>query len=338
MPAATNGSTIAFVHADGLEAVTPALAGGVVAIGNFDGVHRGHQTVLNAAVKTARGGDKPALAMTFEPHPRIVFRPDVPLFRLTPAAAKARVIEAIGLDGVVVVPFDRDLASVSAENFIDDILVGRLAVSHVVIGYNFHFGKGRAGSPSFLEQAGRDRGFGVTVVEAFADENGTGISSSRVREALQTGDVAGASASLGYRWFVEAEIVHGDKRGRELGYPTANMKLPADCALAHGIYAVRMRIDGVLHDGVASYGRRPTFGDGIPLLEVFVFDFSGDLYGKTVDVAFISYLRSERKFDSADALIAQMTRDSGEARAAIDSIQPLSALDQALTFDNNGAS
>lgn len=333
MPAATNGPMTAFVHADGLGAVTPALAGGVVAIGNFDGVHRGHQTVLNCAVETARSSAKPAVAMTFEPHPRIVFRPDVPLFRLTPAAAKARVMQAIGLDGVVVVPFDRDLASVSAEDFIDRILIGRLAVSHVVIGYNFHFGKGRAGSPSFLEQAGRQRGFGVTVIEAFTDEGGTGISSSRIRAALEAGDVAGASAALGYRWFVEAEIVHGDKRGRQLGYPTANMKLPADCVLAHGIYAVRIRIDGVLRDGVASYGRRPTFGDGIPVLEVFVFDFSGDLYGKTVDVAFIAYLRSERKFDTVDALVAQMNRDSDEARAAIASMRPLSELDQALTFD-----
>ncbi|MCW2308162.1 bifunctional riboflavin kinase/FAD synthetase [Rhodobium gokarnense] len=327
-----NASKGRFVHAAGLDAVPAAVKGGVVAIGNFDGVHRGHQAVLERAVTIARDKGVPALAMTFEPHPRRVFRPDLPLFRLTPPNAKARVIEAIGLDGVVVVPFDRDFAAVSAEDFIEDILLERLKASHVVVGYNFHFGKGRAGSPSFLEEAGTRFGFGVTVADAFGDEGGASISSSRVRAALEEGDVTGAASLLGYRWFIEEEIVHGDKRGRELGFPTANMKLPGDCGLAHGIYAVRMRVDGVLYDGAASYGRRPTFGDGIPLLEVFLFDFDGDLYGKTVDVTFVSYLRAEEKFDSIEALIAQMTRDTEEARMVLSGLAPLSALDAALAF------
>lgn len=321
-----------FRHADGLDAVTPELTGGVVAIGNFDGVHRGHQTVLDRAVAIATADDIPALAMTFEPHPRSVFRPDVPLFRLTPPDAKARVMEALGLNGILVLPFDRTFAAVSAEEFVTDILIDRLAAAHVVIGYNFHFGKGRAGSPSFLQDAGDRLGFGVTVVDAATDEGGAGISSSRIRDLLGAGEIAEAAALLGYRWFVEAEVVHGDKRGRELGYPTANLQLAPDCGLSQGIYAVRIRIDGVIRDGVASYGRRPTFGDGAPLLEVHVFDFSGDLYGKTVDVTLVSYLRPELKFESIDALIAQMDIDSAEARAALASIRPLSALDAALTF------
>ncbi|PLX36160.1 MAG: bifunctional riboflavin kinase/FMN adenylyltransferase [Hyphomicrobiales bacterium] len=322
----------AFARVDGLAAVPDSVRGGVVAIGNFDGVHRGHQSVLSVAVEQAGALGAPAVAMTFEPHPRVVFRPDVPLFRLTPAPAKARVVEAAGLNGIVIVPFDRDFAGQTAETFVSDILVGALGARHVVVGYNFHFGKGRAGSPSFLEDAGKRHGFGVTIVPAFGDEGGEGISSSRIRAALEQGDVTEAAALLGYRWFVEAEIVHGDKRGRTLGYPTANMKLPEDCGLAHGIYAVKIRIGGVMHDGVASYGRRPTFGDGIPLLEVFVFYFKGDIYGEIVDVAFVSYLRGEQKFDSAEALIEQMDRDSEEARAAIAAMQPLSPLDLALTF------
>lgn len=334
MSDAANGSSPDFVQIDGLDAITPGLTGGVVAIGNFDGVHRGHQAVLNTAVDIAGAEGAPAVAMTFEPHPRSVFRPDIPLFRLTPPGAKASVVEAIGLDGIVVMPFDRELAGVPAEDFVTDILIDQLAASHVVIGYNFHFGKGRAGSPSFLKSFGAGK-FGVTIVEAFTDEGGTGISSSRIREALSEGDVVSAAGFLGYHWFVEAEVVHGDKRGRELGFPTANLKLPADCGLAHGIYSVRIRIDGVLHDGVASYGRRPTFGDGIPLLEVFIFDFTGDIYGKIVDVALIARLREEMKFDSIDDLIAQMNRDAEESRAILAGLQPLSPLDFKLTFTDD---
>lgn len=332
MSATASARPPAFARVDGLQGVGEAVRGGVVAIGNFDGVHRGHQSVLGEAVRQADAHGVPAVAMTFEPHPRVVFRPDVPLFRLTPAPAKARIVEAIGLDGIVIVPFDRDFAGLTAETFVGDILVGALGARHVVVGYNFHFGKGRAGSPTFLEDAGRRHGFDVTIVPPFADEGGEGISSSRIRAALAAGDAGEAAALLGYRWFVEAEIVHGDKRGRELGYPTANMKLPPDCELAHGIYAVKIRIDGTMRDGVASFGRRPTFGDGVPLLEVFVFDFSGDLYGKTVDVAFAARLRGEEKFDSAEALIRQMDRDSEEARAALAALQPLSSLDLSLTF------
>lgn len=319
-----------FSVVEDLASLPAHLKGSVVAIGNFDGVHRGHRAVLQAAIDEAHGHRRPVTAMTFEPHPRSVFAPHVPLFRLTPAHAKAEVMEALGLDGLIVLPFTRDFASLEAEQFVEEILIGALGIRHAVTGYDFHFGKGRAGTPDFLRASGEKHGFGVTIVSAENDESGEVISSSRIRAALAEGDLALANGLLGYRWFAEAEVRHGEKRGRDLGYPTANLRLADDCTLKHGIYAVRVEVDGQRHDGVASFGRRPTFDNGAPLLEVFLFDFSGDLYGKTLRVRFVSYLRPEERFDSVDALIAQMDRDSAEARAALASMQPLSALDLAL--------
>ncbi|WP_430513215.1 bifunctional riboflavin kinase/FAD synthetase [Pannonibacter phragmitetus] len=319
-----------FSVVEDLASLPAHLKGSVVAIGNFDGVHRGHRAVLQAAIDEAHGHGRPVTAMTFEPHPRSVFAPHVPLFRLTPAHAKAEVMEALGLDGLIVLPFTRDFASLEAERFVEEILIGALGIRHAVTGYDFHFGKGRAGTPDFLRASGEKHGFGVTIVSAENDESGEVISSSRIRAALAEGDLALANGLLGYRWFAEAEVRHGEKRGRDLGYPTANLRLADDCTLKHGIYAVRVEVDGQRHDGVASFGRRPTFDNGAPLLEVFLFDFSGDLYSKTLRVRFVSYLRPEERFDSVDALIAQMDRDSAEARAALASMQPLSALDLAL--------
>ncbi|AXS42445.1 bifunctional riboflavin kinase/FAD synthetase [Breoghania sp. L-A4] len=320
----------AFQAIPSLEAFPEALRGAVVGIGNFDGVHRGHQAVLEVVRETAKTLSRPAIALTFEPHPRTVFRPDAPVFRLTPEHAKAVLIEKEGLDGILTLPFDRAFAGRTAEDFVDTILVGRLGIAHAVTGYDFHFGKARAGTPDFLREAGEERGFGVSIVGRLGDEGDETISSSRIRQALADGEIVLANALLGYRWFVESEVIDGEKRGRELGYPTANMKLAPETRLAAGIYAVRVNIDGVLHAGVASYGRRPMFDNGAPLLEVHVFDFSGDLYGKRLGVTFVSYLRGEETFDSLDALIAQMDRDSEEARAALASIRPLSPLDQAL--------
>lgn len=320
----------AFRAIDTLEAFPDALRGAVVGIGNFDGVHRGHQAVLEVVRDTARSLGRPAIAMTFEPHPRSIFQPDKPVFRLTPAHVKAVLMDKEGLDGILTLPFDRAFAARTAEDFVDSILIGKLGIAHAVTGYDFHFGKARAGTPDFLRQAGENRGFGVSIVGRLGDEGDETISSSRIRHAMAEGDIVLANALLGYRWFVEAEVIHGEKRGRELGYPTANLKLAPECTLAAGIYAVRINIDGVLHDGVASYGRRPTFDNGAPLLEVHVFDFAGDLYGKTLAVTFASYLRPEVKFDGIDALITQMDLDSAEARAALASIVPLSPLDLAL--------
>lgn len=314
--------------------VPEPLRGGVVAIGNFDGVHRGHQAVLDRALQEAARRGVPAVVLTFQPHPRTVFRPDVPLFILTPPPMKARLIQALGFAAVVEYPFDRDFAGQSAEDFITKVLDADLGISHAVTGFDFHFGKNRQGGPAYLMEAGERHGFGVTLVDAFRDEGSEVVSSSRIRELLKEGLVAEAASLLGYRYTVEASVIRGKQLGRTLGYPTANMALPETTALKHGIYAVRLRrADGSLHDGVASFGRRPTVDDsGEPLLETFVFDFSDDLYGETCEVSFFGFLRGEEKFDGLDALVAQMKHDEAEARALLAGVRPLSKLDAAITF------
>lgn len=323
-----------FQRITGTNALDPRLRGGVVAIGNFDGVHRGHQAVLERALDEASRRGVAALALTFEPHPRTVFRPDVPLFILTPPPMKARLLAKLGFSALVEQSFTREFASLSAEAFVTGILEERLGMSHAVTGFDFHFGKDRQGGPAYLMAAGERHGFGVTLVDAFRDENAEIVSSSRIRELLGEGDIAQAAGLLGYHYTVEATVISGQKLGRTLGFPTANMKLPAEVALREGIYAVRFRrADGTLHDGVASFGRRPTVdSDGTPLLETFVFDFSGDLYGETASVSFFGYLRGEEKFDGLDALVAQMQRDEAEARALLSDVRPFSALDRAIAF------
>jgi riboflavin kinase/FMN adenylyltransferase len=310
------------------------LRGGVVAIGNFDGVHRGHQAVLGRALDEARRRNVPALALTFEPHPRKVFRPDVPLFVLTPPATKAKLLSELGFSGLVVQPFTREFAALSAETFVTDVLEKNLGISHVVTGFNFHFGKDRQGGPAFLMEAGERHGFGVTLVDAFRDEGANVVSSSRIRALLSNGEPVEAAALLGYHFTVEGEVIGGEKLGRTLGFPTANMRLSPEATLKEGIYAVRFRrADGTLHDGVASFGRRPTVNDnGAPLLETFLFDFSGSLYGEVCDVSFFGYLRGEEKFEGLDALVAQMKHDEAEARALLAGVRPLSTLDAAIAF------
>ena len=293
-----------------------ALRGAVVAIGNFDGVHRGHRAVIGAALDQARALRRPAAALTFEPHPRAFFNPGEPLFRLTDEAAKLRLLASTGLDGAIVLTFDAALAGLSAESFVERILVERFAISGAVIGFNFHFGMNRAGSPDFLKAQGRHYGFVVDVVPRFED-NGRPVSSGPIRDALAAGRLDQAAEFLGYPWFVSGEVIHGDKRGRELGFPTANLKLDAACGLRHGIYAVRVAAGERRYSGVASFGRRPMFDTGAVLLEVFLFDFAGDLSGQNIDVAFIDWIREERMFDSAAALIAQMQDDSRLAREAL---------------------
>ncbi|ODT07620.1 MAG: riboflavin biosynthesis protein RibF [Mesorhizobium sp. SCN 65-20] len=323
-----------FVRISGEEALPQRLRGGVVAIGNFDGIHRGHQAVLERALDEARRRGVPALVLTFDPHPRKVFRPEIPLFVLTPPHVKARLIEALGFAAVVEKPFTREFSSLSAEDFVTSVLEERLGISHAVTGFDFHFGKNRQGGPAFLMAAGERHGFGVTLVDAFRDEGTEIISSSRIRTLLAAGEAAEAAGLLGYRYTVEAEVVGGAKLGRTLGFPTANMRLSPEAELKEGIYAVRFRrADGTLHDGVASFGRRPTVDDnGAPLLETFVFDFSGDLYGEIASVSFFGYLRGEFKFDNLDALVAQMKRDEAEARALLSGVRPLSELDAAIAF------
>jgi len=292
------------------------LRGATVAIGNFDGVHRGHKAVIAAALSRARSLGKPAAALTFEPHPRAFFHPDEPLFRLTDEAAKLRLLAATGLDGAIVLPFDAALAKLSAEDFVGQVLVAHFAISGAAIGFNFHFGANRAGSPEFLQAQGKRFGFTVDIVPPLLD-NGRPVSSGPIRAALAAGRLDEAAEFLGYPWFISGIVVHGDKRGRELGFPTANLRLDPACALRHGIYAVRMAIGGRRYDGVASFGRRPMFDTGAVLLEIFLFDFSGDLYGVTIDVAFIAWLRDEAMFASATDLVRQMAEDSRLARAAL---------------------
>ena len=323
-----------FRRLPGSTALPDDLRRGVVAIGNFDGVHRGHQAVLERALQHAAELGVPALVLTFEPHPRVIFRPDMPVARITPAPMRAKLVHYLGFDAVIEQPFDRSFASQSAEEFVTEVLARRLGISHVVTGFDFHFGTKRQGGPAYLMEAGARLGFGVSLVDAFRDEGAEIVSSSVIRELLGSAYIVVASGLLGYRYTVEAEIVHGKKLGRTLGYPTANMVLPDETPLCHGIYAVRFRRqNGDLHDGVASYGRRPTVDEaGAALLETYLFDFSGDLYGETCDVSFFGYLRGEEKFDGLDALMIQMKRDEEEAHALLSGVRPLSALDARVSF------
>jgi riboflavin kinase/FMN adenylyltransferase len=292
------------------------LRGAIAAIGNFDGVHRGHRTVIDAAIARATALDCPAVAVTFEPHPRAVLRPGEPVFRLTDETAKLRLLAATGLSGALVLTFDKAFAAVSAEEFVSKILVGRLGIRGATIGFDFHFGNQRRGSPAFLAAEGARQGFSVEAAPPLEDE-GRPVSSSSIRAALADGRVVEAAELLGFPWFVSARVIGGDRRGRELGFPTANLALDPACGLKHGIYAVRVGHNGKTHDGVASFGTRPTFDNGAPLLEVHLFDFSGDLYGAALDVAFIGWIRPEQKFDSIDALVARMNEDARLARAAL---------------------
>ena len=311
-----------------LEAVPAEMRGAALAIGNFDGMHRGHHALFAATRSEADARGLKALILTFEPHPRSVLRPTEPLFRLTPLPAKTRLAGAFGLDGVVVAHFDAAFAAMSARDFVASQLVERLGVGAVIVGHDFQFGHDRLGSPAFLSEAGGRFGFTTSVVGAVADPSGRPYSATRIRRLLHDGDIVGANRELGYRWFVTGEVQHGDKRGRELGYPTANIRLAADCDLALGIYAVTLtRADGRVMPAVASYGRRPTFDNGAVLLEVHVFDFSGDLYGEEVAVTVHAYLRGEERFTSIDALIAQMDRDSLAARAILAEAGPGTEVD-----------
>lgn len=293
------------------------LVGAVAAIGNFDGLHRGHRGVIARAQALAKKLGRPCVLLTFEPHPADVFAGRPVIFRLTPPDAKAAQAQRLGLDGMIVLTFDRDFSQRPARAFTQDILVERLGLSAVVAGYDFRFGAGRAGDAEFLRAEGARLGFAVEIVERIVqDEDGSldAVSSTATRAALEAGDVALARDLLGHPYFVRATVRHGDKRGRLLGFPTANLALDPSNRLAFGIYAVTLEADGVVHDAVASFGRRPTFDNGPPLLEVYVFDFSGDLYGENVEVAFYGFIRGEAKFDSVEALIDQMGCDCDAAK------------------------
>jgi riboflavin kinase/FMN adenylyltransferase len=295
----------------------PGLEGAVAAVGNFDGLHRGHRGVIARAQALAKKLGKPCVLLTFEPHPADVFAGRPVIFRLTPPDAKAAQAERLGLDGMIALTFNKAFSSRPARDFTEDILKKRLGLSAVVAGYDFRFGAGREGDGAFLKKEGERIGFEVEIVDRIVqDEEGSleAVSSTATREALEKGDVALAARLLGHPYFVRGAVRHGEKRGRFLGFPTANIALDASNRLRHGIYAVTLTLEGETHDGVASFGRRPTFDNGPPLLEVHIFDFNQEIYGKEVEVAFYGFIRGEEKFESVEELVAQMHRDEAAAR------------------------
>jgi riboflavin kinase/FMN adenylyltransferase len=312
--------------------VPQALRGGVIAIGNFDGVHRGHQHLLAEAESEARRRNTHWGLVTFEPHPRSFFRPADPVFRLTPLPLKARLVSSLGASFTAVLAFDARLAAMTPEDFVRKELSERLGVKHVVTGYDFHFGHGRKGTPETMRELGRQLGFGVTVIDQVTDDDGFApFSSSAIRDSLRHGHVGEAARQLGYWWTVEGDVVHGDQRGRTIGFPTLNIVLPDGSEPFQGIYAVKVR-DAAKQahwKGAGYFGRRPTFASEKTFLEVYLLGFNGDLYGKTMLVEFIDLIRPDRRFDTIDDLVAQMKLDCAEAEkrlAAVDAHDPLAAL------------
>ena len=301
---------------DGGSTVPPHLAGGIVALGNFDGFHLGHQAVVGQAVARARAEGRPALVATFDPHPVRHFRPDTPPFRLTTLDQRERLFAAAGVDAMVVFAFDAALAALSAEAFAER-LAARLQVAGVVTGEDFTFGQGKRGDVAMLAALGTAHGFTAETVGAVTLDGET-VSSSRIRELLRAGDPRGAARLLTRPFAIEGTVQHGDKLGRTIGYPTANLDMGKYLRPAYGIYAVTARLPGGRRvQGAANLGIRPTFDPPKELLEPYFFDFSGDLYGQTIEVALIDYIRPEAKFDSLDALTAQMEADCAEARARL---------------------
>jgi riboflavin kinase/FMN adenylyltransferase len=302
---------------DGGSAVPQALRGGIVALGNFDGFHSGHQAVVGRAVERGRAEGRPVLVATFDPHPVRYFRPDTPPFRLTSLDQRQRLFAAAGADAMIVFRFDSELAATPAGDFISKTLLGLIGAAGVVTGEDFTFGQGRGGNIEVLSEAGSRLGFSVDSVAPVSDSQGP-ISSSRIREALQAGDCRTAARLLTRPFAIEGVVEHGDKRGRTIGYPTANIALGPYLRPRFGIYAVRGRMaDGTVLEGAANLGIRPTFEPPKELLEPYFFDFGGDLYGRTLEVELIDFLRPEAKYDSLDALTAQMAADCEEARRSL---------------------
>ncbi len=307
-----------------LDTPIPAhLQGAIVALGNFDGFHLGHQAVVGRAVQRGAHERRPVIVATFDPHPVRHFRPDAPPFRLTSLDQRARLFAAAGADAMLVFDFNAALAATTAEDFVGDLMAARIGAGGVVTGEDFTFGKGRGGNAQVLRELGAAHGIVAETVGAVT-LNGEPVSSSRIRAALREGDPATATRLLTRPFAIEGTVVHGDKRGRDLGWPTANVELGSYQRPAYGIYAVRVRLDdGSEHDGVANLGVRPMFDPPKELLEAVLFDWDGDLYGRTIEVALHRYIRPEMKFDGLDALKAQMDRDAAEAKRLLAGHAPL---------------
>lgn len=307
------------------------LRGAVIALGNFDGVHRGHQAVIARAAALADELHCPLAVAAFEPHPRELFNPDGAPFRLTSFHSKARLIERLGVDIFYVLPFDQAMAARAAPDFVLNVLVKGLGVRHLVVGYDFAFGRGRSGNIAVLNWMGLMEGFGVTTVEPVVrpgegGASGEVFSSTCIRDYLKAGEARLAADFLGHWWSIEGHVLKGDQRGRTIGFPTINVDIGGYLEPRHGVYAVWVEVQdqgrgdthnppaSAVYAGVANIGRRPTVeGKGV-LLEAHLFDFSGDLYGRQVRVSFVAFLRPEQKFDGLDALKAQITKDSEAAR------------------------
>jgi riboflavin kinase/FMN adenylyltransferase len=298
----------------------------VVAIGNFDGLHRGHQELLTVAKEQAERLGKPWGIVTFEPHPRSFFKPDEPVFRLTPLPLKARLASALGASFVLSLTFDKEFSALEPQAFIQKYLVDHMKVAHVVTGYDFHFGRGRKGNPIILKELGQHLGFDVTIVDQVADEGDSHspFSSSSIRSALRRGHVATAARELGYYWTVMGEVVRGDQRGRAIGFPTANIILEDGAEPIRGIYAVRVRDGGVKNSkawaGAGYFGDRPTFETTQTFLEVHLFDMNEDLYGRTLLVEFIDLIRPDQKFGSVEGLVNQMHKDCAQAKLRLENL------------------
>jgi riboflavin kinase/FMN adenylyltransferase len=296
----------------------PAHRGAAVAIGAFDGVHRGHQAVIAGARDAAARLGAPLAVVSFDPHPRRWFQPDAAPFRLMTPDQMARALEPLGVERLYLLPFDGEMAAMSDEQFAREVLGEGLGIQHAAVGFDFTFGKGRTGSPEALRRYGETAGFTVSVAERLDDADGLKLSSSAVREALKAGDMTRAAAILGRPFAVQGEVIHGDKRGRTIGVPTANVSLGGYMRPAYGIYATRTRLpDGRVVDGVANLGVRPMYPTEDPLLEVWLFDFSADLYGQTVETELVAFLRGEMKFDGLEALKVQIDQDAADARAVL---------------------
>ncbi len=299
----------------------PAPKGCVVALGNFDGLHLGHQAVIHHAGQMARSLDAIFAVMTFEPHPRLLFQPDLPPFRLTPFLVKTRLIEKLGADLCLMQHFDAAFAAHSAHDFIADLLVGHLGVKGVVVGHDYVFGQKRQGNPEFLRQMGKQLGFEVMVVPVVTGTDGQIYSSTAIRDYLQQGRPQDAARLLGRPWEIESRVEHGDKRGRTIGFPTANLGLEDYLRPATGVYAVRVGLEPGTPvqwlNGVANFGHRPTFDKKDELLEVHILDYSGDLYGRHVRVQMLDFIRPERKFSGIDDLQKQITLDAQTARTLL---------------------
>ncbi|HWX88722.1 MAG TPA: bifunctional riboflavin kinase/FAD synthetase [Rhizomicrobium sp.] len=308
-----------FRHYDDVPA---AFRGAVVAIGNFDGVHRGHRALIAEAKVQAETRRSPLAVLSFEPHPQEYFKPSPESFRLTPLRAKARLLADLGVDALFALTFDGEMARRSPQDFVETILVNGLGIGGVVVGHDFEFGQRRAGNLATLSYMGEMEGFTVTAFDTVTASGDEKISSTLIRQLLKQAKPDEAARLLGHPWAVEARVEHGDARGRTMGFPTANMHLGHCLAPAFGVYAVRVNIlEGdravARHDGVANFGIRPMYQVNVPLMETHLFDFDGDLYGKYLSVELIAYIRPEAKFPSLDALIAQIAADAAKARGIL---------------------